>query len=176
MGADRTCDLASKSPDVAFLWGRFFPDRIRVIMDAVCMSLSPILSGIFMSDGKVQGKVHLIEETKTYGQKGFRKRLVVLEQSKGRFDNYIPVEFVQDNCDAVDQMSVGNEVEISYRLNGRRWQKDPSSEVKFFLNLEALDFRVLDGNGAGSAGTASTASANAALDEAAQVDEEDIPF
>ena len=47
-----------------------------------------------MSEAKVQGVVHLIEETKTYGQKGFRKRLVVLEQDKGRFVNYIPVEFI----------------------------------------------------------------------------------
>lgn len=128
-----------------------------------------------MSDGKVQGKVHLIEETKTYGQKGFRKRLVVLEQSKGRFDNYIPVEFLQDNCDAVDEMSVGNDVEISYRLNGRRWQKDSNSEVKFFLNLEATDFRILDGGG-GGAPAANIGSANDAFSEAAEDGDDDIPF
>ena len=36
-----------------------------------------------MSDATVKGTIHLIEETKTYGQKVFRKRLVVLEQVKG---------------------------------------------------------------------------------------------
>jgi len=36
-----------------------------------------------MSDGKITGKVSVIEETKTYGAKGFRKRLVVLEQDNG---------------------------------------------------------------------------------------------
>jgi len=41
-----------------------------------------------MSESKVRGIVHLIEETKTYGQKGFRKRLVVLEQDNGRFANF----------------------------------------------------------------------------------------
>ena len=127
-----------------------------------------------MSDGKVQGKVHLIEETKTYGQKGFRKRLVVLEQSKGRFDNFIPIEFVQDDCDSVDEMSVGNNVEISYRLSGRKWQKDSNSEVRFFLNLEATDFQVLDGGG--SPAPANVSNANDAFNEAADVDEEDIPF
>ena len=55
-----------------------------------------------MSEATVQGVVHLVEETKTYGQKGFRKRLVVLEQENGRFTNFIPVEFVQDNCDSAD--------------------------------------------------------------------------
>ena len=42
-----------------------------------------------MSEATVQGVVHLVEETKTYGQKGFRKRLVVLEQENGRFTNYL---------------------------------------------------------------------------------------
>ena len=128
-----------------------------------------------MSDGKVQGKIHLIEETKTYGQKGFRKRLVVLEQPKGRFDNYIPIEFVQDDCDSVDEMAVGSNVEISYRFSGRKWQKDSSSDVRFFLNLEATDFRILKEGGTGPP-PPSNSSANDALQEAAEIDEEDIPF
>ena len=48
-----------------------------------------------MSDATVSGVIHLIEETKTFGNKGFRKRLVVLEQDKGSFTNYIPVEFIR---------------------------------------------------------------------------------
>ena len=91
-----------------------------------------------MSDAKVRGVVHLIEETKTYGQKGFRKRLVVLEQDNDRFTNYIPFEFIQDACDSVDDLNVGDEAEITYRLAGRKWQKDAGSEVKFFLNAEAM--------------------------------------
>ena len=71
-----------------------------------------------MSEAKIRGIVHFIDETKTYGQKGFRKRLVVLEQDNDRFTNFIPVEFIQDNCDSVDQLNVGDDVEISYRLNG----------------------------------------------------------
>lgn len=100
-----------------------------------------------MSEGVVQGKVHLIEDAKTYGQNGFRKRLVVLEQETGRFTNYVPLEFLQDSCDSVDELSLGDQVEIRYRLNGRKWQKDASSEVKFFLNAEALGFKVLSATG-----------------------------
>ena len=64
-----------------------------------------------MSDATVSGVIHLIEETKTFGNKGFRKRLVVLEQDKGSFTNYVPVEFIRDSCDSVDEMSLGDEVE-----------------------------------------------------------------
>jgi len=96
-----------------------------------------------MSDAKVRGNIHLIEETKTYGQKGFRKRLVVLEQDNGRFTNFIPVDFVQDGCDTVDELKVGDEVDVNYRLSGRKWQRDANSEVKFFLNAEATGFKVI---------------------------------
>ena len=125
-----------------------------------------------MSDATVQGTVHLIEPTKTYGQNGFRKRLVVLEQPKGRFTNYIPVDFIQDGCDSVDDMNQGDEVEITYRLSGRKWQRDESSETKYFLNAEALSYRVLS---AGHDADADMAPPPDFPDEVTPADE-DIPF
>ncbi len=126
-----------------------------------------------MSETKVRGIVHLVEETKTYGQKGFRKRLVVLEQDTGRFTNYIPVEFIRDNCEMADDLKIGDDVEISYQLSGRKWQRDPNSEVKFFLTAEALSFKVLSGDSNASA--ASSEDANDAFAES-NYDESDIPF
>ena len=125
-----------------------------------------------MSDATVKGTIHLIEETKTYGQKGFRKRLVVLEQVKGGgFTNYIPVEFLKDACDSVDELHLGDEIEVSYRLSGRRWQRDESSEPKYFLSAEAMSFRVL--NGGGSAQSNAGPDIDSALAEAA---DDDVPF
>jgi len=123
-----------------------------------------------MGDGKVRGVVHLIDETKTFGQKGFRKRLVVLEQDNGRFVNYVPLDFTQDGCDKADQLNVGDDVEVEFRLNGRKWQRDPSSEVKYFLNAEALNFRVL-----GQKPAADASSVNDQLTDAGQSDDE-VPF
>jgi len=125
-----------------------------------------------MSDATVRGVIHLIEETKTYGQKGFRKRLVVLEQVKGGgFTNYIPVEFIKEGCDTVDDLSVGDEIEVTYRLSGRRWQRDPASEPKYFLSAEALSFQRLSGDSPGRDGPAFDP--DEALAEAA---EDDITF
>jgi hypothetical protein len=106
-----------------------------------------------MNESSVQGVVHLIEETKTYGQKGFRKRLVVLEQEDGRFTNFVPLDFVQEGCDSVDRLKVGDRIEVFYRLKGRRWQKDPGSEVKFFLNAEATRFKALGPGGSDDNGS-----------------------
>ncbi|MBC8870081.1 MAG: DUF3127 domain-containing protein [Planctomycetes bacterium] len=124
-----------------------------------------------MSEATVQGTVHLIEETKAFGQKGFRKRLVVLEQDKGRFINYIPLEFVHEGCDTVDELSVGDEVEVSYRLSGRRWQRDANSEVKFFLNAEATDFKILQKTSQGDAGPPEYSESEAPADA-----DEEVPF
>ena len=124
-----------------------------------------------MSDAKVSGVVHLIEETKTYGSKGFRKRLVVLEQEKGSFTNYIPIEFIKNACDKVDEMSEGDEVEVTYRLNGRRWQRDEASEVKYFLSAEAMSFRILSSSG--DTMTERITEGNSALAEAS---EDEAPF
>ena len=129
--------------------------------------------GIVMKDPTVRGVVHLIEETKTFGQKGFRKRLVVLEQSKGTFTNYIPVDFLKDACDEVDGLSVGDEIEVTYRLSGRRWQRDEASEAKYFLSAEALSFRQLAGGKGPHHGGFSGVDPNDALAEAAQ---DDVPF
>lgn len=124
-----------------------------------------------MSEATVRGVVHVIEETKTYGSKGFRKRLVVLEQDKGSFTNYVPIEFTRDDCDTVDSLSVGDEIEVKYRLSGRKWQRDAQSEVRYFLSAEAMSFKQLSGEqavpGAGGQGV------NQALAEA---EEDEPPF
>lgn len=124
-----------------------------------------------MSQAICRGKVHVVEETKSFGQKGFRKRLIVLEQENSRFTNYIPIEFVQDACDTADSLKVGDEIEVTYRLSGRKWQRDPQSEVKYFLSAEAVSFRVL-GQGAGAAPI------DSANDEFAEAfdDDGDVPF
>ncbi len=133
-----------------------------------------------MSEAIVRGIVHLVEETKTYGQKGFRKRLVVLEQASDRFTNYIPIEFTGDACENAEGLSPGQDVEFTYRLSGRRWQKDAQSEVKFFLNAEAVSYKILGGapDETSQAETpqaeTSQADPNNAFAEAAQDD--DVPF
>ncbi|MEM6689027.1 MAG: DUF3127 domain-containing protein [Planctomycetota bacterium] len=123
-----------------------------------------------MSEAKVTGVVHLVEETKTYGQKGFRKRLVVLEQDRGNFTNYIPVEFIKDGCDSADELNVGDEIEVTYRLSGRRWQRDPQSDVKYFLSAEAMNFQIKSGGGT------SHENSRSANDAFAEAGDDEAPF
>jgi len=125
-----------------------------------------------MSNTKIRGTVHVIEDTKSFGQKGFRKRLVVLEQQNGRFSNFIPLEFTNDACEAADELHLGDEVDVTYRLTGRKWQKDPTSEVKYFLSAEAMGFNKV---GAGK-GSPNDDDLNDVFSQAAADDEGDAPF
>ncbi|MEQ1828649.1 MAG: DUF3127 domain-containing protein [Pirellula sp.] len=125
-----------------------------------------------MSNSKIRGTVHVKEDTKTFGQKGFRKRLVVLEQQNGRFSNFIPLEFTNDACDLVDDLAIGDEIDVTYRLSGRKWQKDPMSEVKYFLSAEAMGFKKVGAGGPGQ----DEDDLNDAFSEAAADDSADAPF
>ena len=126
-----------------------------------------------MNDPTVRGIVHVVEKTKTYGQNDFRKRLIVLEQDKGRFTNYIPIDFIHEGCDSADELSVGDEVEVTYRLSGRKWQRDENSDVKFFLNAEAVDFNIVN-KGDGQSSQPADAATAAEVDDSGEEDE--VPF
>lgn len=98
---------------------------------------------------------------------------MVLEQSKGSFTNFVPIEFVKDGCDAVDDLAVGDEIEVIYRLSGRRWQRDEASEAKYFSSAEGVSFRKLSGSGKVGDGAYDTINPNDVLAEAG---DDDVPF
>ena len=72
----------------------------------------------------------MIDETKTYGNNGFRKREVVVTTEE-QYPQHILVEFVQDKCDLLNNYSVGQMVKISINLRGREWV-NPQGETKYF--------------------------------------------
>ena len=88
---------------------------------------------------KLEGTVCFMGETKTYGQSGFRKREIVLSLEDGQYENFIPMQLVQDKCDVVESMdlTVGSIVLAEYSMRGRKW-RSPEGEDKYFLDLEVL--------------------------------------
>ena len=67
---------------------------------------------------EVSGKIKLIRETQTFGEKGFRKREMVITTSE-QYPQMLMIEFVQDKCDLLDNYSVGQDVKIAINLRGR---------------------------------------------------------
>ena len=94
--------------------------------------------------GKVRGIVHNLSKTEVFGAKGFKKRTLVLKQDNGAFTNYIPLDFTRDACEEADELREGDEIEVKYQLGGRKWQKDDSEPVRYFLSAEVVGFMVIN--------------------------------
>ncbi len=83
---------------------------------------------------EVQGKIKLIDETKTFGNNGFRKREMVVTTDE-QYPQHIMIEFVQDKCDLLNSYAAGQDVKVSINLRGREWT-NPQGEVKYFNSIQ----------------------------------------
>jgi len=83
---------------------------------------------------EIQGTIKKIDETKTFGNNGFRKREVVVTTEE-QYPQHILVEFVQDKTDLLNSYSVGQAVKISINIRGREWT-NPQGEVKYFNSIQ----------------------------------------
>ena len=83
---------------------------------------------------EIQGKIKMIDETKTYGNNGFRKREVVITTDE-QYPQHILIEFVQDKCDLLNNYNVGQDAKISINVRGREWV-NPQGETKYFNSIQ----------------------------------------
>jgi hypothetical protein len=104
----------------------------------------------------------------------FKKREFVVEYAENpQYPEYIKFEVIQDKCQLLDSYQVGQEVEISFNLKGRKWT-DPKGEVKYFNTLQAWKLSP-------KSATATTSTASAPPTEepewlADNDDENNLPF
>ena len=83
---------------------------------------------------EIQGIIKLIDETKTYGNNGFRKRELVVTTEE-QYPQHLMVEFVQDKTDLLNQFNPGDKVTVSINLRGREWTS-PQGETKYFNSIQ----------------------------------------
>ena len=89
----------------------------------------------------------MIDDTKTFGSSGFRKREVVVTTEE-QYPQHILVEFVQDKCDLLDKFQVGQPVKIGVNLRGREWV-NPQGETKYFNSIQGWRIESLASENAG---------------------------
>jgi hypothetical protein len=82
---------------------------------------------------ELQGKIKMIDETKTYGNNGFRKRELVITTEE-QYPQHILIEFVQDKTDLLNSYQVGMNVKVSINVRGREWV-NPQGETKYFNSI-----------------------------------------
>ena len=93
---------------------------------------------------EISGKIKWIDETKTYGNNGFRKREVVITTEE-QYPQQILVEFIQDKCELLNTYQVGQNVKIGINLRGREWT-NPEGETKYLNSIQGWRIDVLENN------------------------------
>ncbi|MBT8281013.1 MAG: DUF3127 domain-containing protein [Muriicola sp.] len=83
---------------------------------------------------EIQGKIKMIDETKTYGSNGFRKRELVVTTEE-QYPQHLMIEFVQDKTDLLNSYNEGDQVKVSINLRGREWV-NPQGETKYFNSIQ----------------------------------------
>ena len=93
---------------------------------------------------EVNGKIKWIDETKTYGSNGFRKREVVVTTEE-QYPQHILIEFIQDKCDLLNTHQVGQFVKIGINIKGREWV-NPQGETKYFNSVQGWRIDASEGS------------------------------
>jgi len=83
---------------------------------------------------EITGKIKKIDEPKTFGASGFRKREMVIT-TNDQYPQMLLVEFVQDKCDLLNNYQVDQDVKISINLRGREWI-NPQGEAVYFNSIQ----------------------------------------
>lgn len=82
---------------------------------------------------KLQGKLIKKEAVKEFGEKGFRKREIVILTDE-QYPQSIMIELHQDNVDLVKEFGKDDMIEVSINVRGREWI-NPEGVSRFFNSL-----------------------------------------
>ena len=92
----------------------------------------------------------------------FKKREFVVLDASGQYPQTISFQAVQDRTDLLNNLKVGDSVDVTFFLRGREWTNPKDGAVKYFNSLDAWKIEKL--------GTSAPSTDNA------ETEESDLPF
>lgn len=123
---------------------------------------------------EIEGTIKLIDETKTYGSNGFRKREMVITTQE-QYPQDLLIEFVQDKTNLLDNYKEGQPVKVSINLRGREWT-NPQGETKYFNSIQGWRIENLQAETSGDIPPVPPMDAFEPVDELNEEDHDDLPF
>jgi len=69
---------------------------------------------------EVSGQILVIGQTESVGTNNFKKRLLVVETDENHKQK-IPIDFIQDKCEILNEYQVGQKVKVSINLRGNEY-------------------------------------------------------
>lgn len=118
----------------------------------------------------IQGK--LIEKFNTQQVSGtFQKREFVVEYAENpQYPELLKFELIQANCEQLENFQIGDHLNISFNLKGRKWI-DKNAQVVYFNSLQAWKLEK-----AGGGSVAAPAPTTEWQPESFSADDGDLPF
>ena len=86
-----------------------------------------------------QGQVLAIWDTKQVSDK-FRVREFAIEipgERGAQYNQQVKFQATQDRCERLDDIKVGDTVDVSFNLRGREYTRKQTGEVDYFTSLDA---------------------------------------
>ena len=83
---------------------------------------------------KIKGEIKAICEAVQVTEK-FKKREFVLIDDSSAYPQYINFQLVQDKCELIDGIQIGQRIEVNFNLRGREWT-DKNGDLKYFNTLD----------------------------------------
>ena len=84
---------------------------------------------------KLVGNLKIKKDTIQVSE-AFSKREFVLTVVDGAFSNDILIQLVKDKVTLINDINIGDLLEVEVNLKGKEWNS-PSGEVKYFNTIEA---------------------------------------
>ena len=97
---------------------------------------------------EIKCKVLRIGQTETKGseEKPFKKRELIVEYAENaQYPQIVKFEANKDNCEKLDELKAGDEINLHFNINGREWTNKEGT-VQVFNTLTIWKFEKLVGN------------------------------
>ena len=85
---------------------------------------------------QVTGRIKLIKATEVVSEKFSKRELVVT--TNDQYPQDIMIQFTQDKCNLLDELSEGMDVSVSINIRGREWVS-PQGESKYFNTIQGWE-------------------------------------
>lgn len=116
---------------------------------------------------EIKGKCYAVGKTEQVSDK-FKKRELIVEYIENpQYPEYLKFEAGNDKCDLLDNIRVGDDIEVFFNLRGRTWT-DKQGKKSYFNSLQLWKINIL------SKGSAPEYAQPADL--SSPPDEDDLPF
>lgn len=125
------------------------------------------------------GVVERLMPLQTIGEKGFRKRELIVTNDVDAVTNYpdhIPFTFKQDRVSLIENLQKGQRVKIRFAIEGRVWHSPKTDEDVYFKDLVGLKVELVGADNSSVEPIPQPASAGDVPADFSNPEDIDLPF